>query len=103
MAIKRLTRIEFIEKSKSKWGDRYSYDKVEYLNSRTPVELFCNKHHIYFTQTPKAHFMAKRECCPLCYKEISGLYQNLWRDNKSNVEPAVNIELVNKKINVVFS
>lgn len=38
---------------------------------------------IVFEQTPKAHFAAKHECCPLCYKEIAGSFQNEWRIKKS--------------------
>lgn len=82
MAKKRLTLSQFISKSKEVWGDKYSYDRVEYLNFRTPVTLFCNRHKTYFNQTPKSHFYTKHECCPLCYKSVSGSYQNRWRDSK---------------------
>ncbi|WP_086776006.1 hypothetical protein [Vibrio coralliirubri] len=88
MAIKKDTTITFIEKAVKKWGDKYDYQYVQYINSRTPVKMFCRKHSKIFWQTPKAHFIAKRHCCPACYKEVRGQYQNEWR-NKLSVESAL--------------
>ena len=79
MAIPRSTKAEFVRKSQQRWGDKYGYDRVHYVNSRTPVVLFCHHHQSYFEQTPKAHFMTKHECCPLCYQARSGSFQNAWR------------------------
>ena len=59
MARPRLTTSQFITKSQQRWGDKYGYQKTKYINSRTPVVLLCLKHQQYFTQTPKAHFIAK--------------------------------------------
>ncbi|WP_299141110.1 hypothetical protein [uncultured Vibrio sp.] len=80
MAKSRLTTSQFIKQSQQRWGNKYAYQKTEYINNRTPVVLFCLKHQQYFSQTPKAHFIAKHECCPLCYKERAGTFQNQWRE-----------------------
>lgn len=89
MAIPRDTRAQFVNKSRRKWGDRYGYQKVDYVNSRTPVLLWCKKHQLYFKQTPKAHFAAKHECCPACYSLVAGTFQNEWRNNiKLTTKPA---------------
>ena len=39
-------------------GDRYSYDKVVYVNSRTKVIITCPKHGD-FTQIPSSHLNGK--------------------------------------------
>lgn len=76
----RLTTEQFIERSQKRWGARFGYRKAIYINNRTPLELFCLKHERYFFQTPKAHFIAKHECCPICYGEVAGSFQNEWRE-----------------------
>lgn len=73
------TNRTFIKKAINKWGNRYDYTLVQYVNSRTPIVIICNKHKQGFEQTPKAHFAAKHHCCPLCYQEVAGSYQNEWR------------------------
>lgn len=75
----KLTPEQFIHRSRLLWGDKYAYDKVVIINTRTPVILHCKKHQHDFQQTPKAHFIAKHECCPLCYQQVSGTFQNQWR------------------------
>lgn len=93
----------FIARSKLRWGTKFRYDKVIYVNSRTPVKLYCLKHGFYFEQTPKAHFTEKHECCPLCYKLISGHYQNLWRNiNISNEKKVFNERVKTLLLNSVF-
>jgi len=51
---KKLTREEFIEKSKQAHGDRYDYKFVNYINSNTNVKIRCKEHGI-FEQTPSNH------------------------------------------------
>ena len=52
---KRLTTQEFIERSKSVHFDKYDYSKVEYINNRTKVKIFCKTCNEYFEQTPDRH------------------------------------------------
>jgi len=80
MPIPKDTNETFIKKARLKWAERYDYSRVRYVNSRTPVTIICRKHHHAFKQTPKAHFSAKHHCCPLCYQEAAGSYQNKWRE-----------------------
>ncbi|MEF1285827.1 hypothetical protein QTN94_18355 [Vibrio sp. M250220] len=79
MPFKKDTTQSFIAKARLRWGDRYDYRHVVYKNSRTPVKIVCTKHNLCFMQTPRAHFSAKHHCCPLCYREVAGKYQNEWR------------------------
>ena len=52
----------FIKKSKEKFGDRYDYSKVEYVNSKTPVTLIC-KEHGEFTVDMYQHLYSKDGYC----------------------------------------
>ena len=40
----RLTKDEFIERAKKIHGDKYSYEKVSYVNNHTPIIVTCKKH-----------------------------------------------------------
>lgn len=74
---KRLTTEEFIEKAKLKHGDKYDYSEVEYVNTKTPVKIKCNKHNIWFKQAPTFHL--KFNGCPLC------MYETKKRINKGRI------------------
>lgn len=50
----------FIDRAKEKHGDKYIYDKINYDNMHTNVEIICKKHGL-FTQTPINH-LAGNEC-----------------------------------------
>jgi len=54
----------FIEKAREKYGDKYGYDEVEYVNNSTKVKILCDKGH-YFYQTPANHLYGFR--CNVCY------------------------------------
>ncbi|MDR1618497.1 MAG: DUF723 domain-containing protein [Treponema sp.] len=67
---------EFIIIAKKKYGSRYSYDRVVYRNSRTPVEITCKKHGP-FSVTPD-NFLKGKDC-PRCRKEC--FVPSIVRDN----------------------
>ena len=52
---KKLTTEEFIERSKIIHGEKYDYEKVEYVGGREEVEIFCNSCNVFFLQIPKNH------------------------------------------------
>jgi hypothetical protein len=54
----RLTKEIFIERAKAVHGDKYDYSKVNYVNSRTKVEIVCPVHGSFF-QRPKTHLDGK--------------------------------------------
>lgn len=57
------TQEQFIQKAQSVHGDLYGYDKVNYVNSSTPVLIKCQTHG-YFSQQPSVHTSG---CgCPVC-------------------------------------
>jgi len=57
----RVTQEEFIEKSKSKFGNRYDYSLVNYINNKTKIILICHIHGI-FVQKPDNHLRQKIPC-----------------------------------------
>ena len=63
--VKEVTTIEqFVEKARRAHGDKYSYDKVEYVNALTKVEIICPKHGSFWASPD--NFINKRSGCPIC-------------------------------------
>jgi len=54
---------KFIVKSKNRHGEKYDYSKVEYLSSKTKVEIICQKHGSFFVR-PDAH--VRKVGCSAC-------------------------------------
>lgn len=50
----KLSREEFVERSKHIHNGKYDYSLVEYINTTTPVKIICSVHGV-FEQTPKNH------------------------------------------------
>jgi len=63
-AYKRFDSKKFILLAEEKHGNEYSYERVEYINIKTKVEIFCKIHKKYFSQTPDKHLVGQG--CPLC-------------------------------------
>jgi Zn finger protein HypA/HybF involved in hydrogenase expression len=60
-----LTKKQFIERAIKKHGEgKYSYDKVDYVNSYTPVTIICNTCKKEFEQRPGNHLNGSG--CPVC-------------------------------------
>ena len=53
--MKRLTTEEFIRRAREVHGDKYNYDKSEYIGYDQPIIITC-KHHGDFLQRPNDHF-----------------------------------------------
>ena len=61
-------REEFLKRARSLHGNKYCYDRVEYVNARTPVEVICLKHGSWMV-VPYAHAPPNRmrgTGCPRC-------------------------------------
>jgi hypothetical protein len=50
--------IEFIEKANRIHNNLYKYDKVNYINCKTKIDIECSKHGI-FKQTPNSHLTGR--------------------------------------------
>jgi very-short-patch-repair endonuclease/Zn finger protein HypA/HybF involved in hydrogenase expression len=57
------TTKEFIKLAKKVYGEKYIYDKVNYINSRTKIIIVCPEHGD-FQQTPYSHL--RNHNCPKC-------------------------------------
>lgn len=63
----RSSKEEFVEKAKLKYGDKYDYSKVEYVNNKTKVCIICHEKDKYgvehgeFWQRPNDH-LSGYEC-----------------------------------------
>ena len=57
MGKKKLTTEEFIKRSREIHGDKYNYDKVEYVNNKTKVIITCPVHGD-FLQQPRHHLIS---------------------------------------------
>lgn len=59
----------FVKEAKKVHGDKYSYEKVKYVNNKIVVEIICPNHGSFF-QEPTHHLNG---CgCPKCYNERRG-------------------------------
>lgn len=59
--MKKLTTEEFIRKSKIKYGNKFDYSKVNYINNDIKVIIICPTHG-YFEQKPGNHLSSKYGC-----------------------------------------
>ena len=65
---RKVTTESVVEDFKSKWGDRFDYSRVTYVNWNTPVEIICPKHGS-FRQVPSSHKKG-HQGCPSCYGRV---------------------------------
>lgn len=65
MKDKKDLEIEFIQKAKNKWGDKFNYSKVNYINNKTDVWIYCNECKKWFKQAP-THHLRNIHGCPYC-------------------------------------
>lgn len=60
----KLTTEQWIEKAKAKFGDKFDYSKVKYINYSTPITIICPEHG-EFNMQPCKHLESKYGC-PKC-------------------------------------
>ena len=60
---------QFIEEAKKKFGDKFDYSQVNYINQNTPVEIICSEHGAFWI-LPRGHLnkrgTLKAKGCPEC-------------------------------------
>lgn len=77
--MKRSNTKEFIAKSVSVHGERYSYENCNYISAREPVTITCNSHGD-FTTTPNRHLNGNG--CAKCFHEKRS--SGAWKDTKED-------------------
>lgn len=68
----RNTTDQFITKSKNIHGDKFNYDKTNYIKFNTKVDIVCNICNTEFKQSPRQHLSGKYNC-PNCVKHCCAL------------------------------
>lgn len=63
----------FLEKSHKKYGGIYIYNKDDFKDSDTQIDIYCTKHNLHFHQTPKAHLQGYG--CKECSRENAHVRQ----------------------------
>lgn len=81
---------EIIERFRKTHGNKYSYELMEYVNTKAKIKILC-KEHGEFLQTPQNHFLGQN--CPLCSSCFSRGEIKITNFLKSN-----NIEYVPQKM-----
>lgn len=66
---KRMKWEEFVKRAKEKHGDKYIYNKEDFVNATTKIKILCKIHGL-FEQTPSRHLTG--EGCPQC------VHDNMW-------------------------
>lgn len=69
------TTEEFIKESKTKFGDKFIYDKVSYERKDKPVCIICPEHG-EFWQKPNVH-LKSIDGCPKCTNKKNGLKKRI--------------------------
>ena len=97
------TKEEFVAKALAVYPlNQYSYTEVNYINNRTKVQIYCNRHKGSFMQTPSSHLLGHE--CNVCYG--SGFNQNklaiLYYLSINNGE-AYKIGITNRSVEKRFS
>ena len=64
----KLTTTAFIQRSQSTHGDKFTYEKTTYVNSKTPVVITCVDHGD-ISVNPNNHINNKSGC-PICYGRV---------------------------------
>lgn len=59
-----MSQDDFVAKAQEQFGDAFSYERVQYVNTRTPVIITCKKHGDFKT-TPNA-FLSGHTGCSAC-------------------------------------
>lgn len=72
----------FVEKAIKIHGIRFDYTYVVYVDSKTNINILCNKHKNIFTQTPRMH-LTTLHGCPECIHEITNNQKLVFKNKTS--------------------
>ena len=65
-----MTTNKFIAKAQARYGDKFDYSRVDYVNSYTPVTIFCPIHGEF--QVKPCYFLKYKYGCPKCGYSAAG-------------------------------
>ena len=89
---------EFYKKLQNINEGKYDYSEVVYVNSTTPIKIFCNSCKEYFYQTPVNHLQG---CgCPTCGNKKDTLFD--WNSEKDNIKKYIQDGLSLEEIGKIY-
>lgn len=75
----KLSKEEYVDKARAKWGDVYDYSESVYKSELSPITIRCIKHNYYFTVQAGNHIQVsqsrKSGGCPICAQERLNEYR----------------------------
>lgn len=77
----------WIDKCRERFGDRFSYRDVEYVDNDTPVKIYCKEHKYLFDVTPGTHVRGAGGCPYCSASEGEALIRKWLEDNNVNFDP----------------
>lgn len=67
---KKVTFEEFVKRANDIHGEKYLYNKEDFIGMSIKIKIYCKKHNLYFEQTPSNHIHKTNPTkCPLCAAE----------------------------------
>lgn len=70
--VAKLTEERFLKRAHEKFGNRFDYSLVNYINSDVEIKIRCNSCGTIFPQTPNNHLQSLQGGCPTCrYKYVA--------------------------------
>lgn len=64
-----LTTEMFVGRAIEIHGNKYDYSRVQYIGDKSPVDVYCREHDIWFKQHPGRHVNVGASSCPKCFSE----------------------------------
>lgn len=109
------TKDKFIEKANEIHGNKYDYSNIDYTNSKTKIQIYCNQCKKYFCQMPYSHLFGKG--CKNCmykgssssekeiYDWLSTIYKDkIEKNNRNIISPKeIDIYLPDKKFGIEYN
>lgn len=81
---------QFLKNANYKFGDRFSYELVDYKGDYEKVKILCKKHNFIFEQTPYMHLNSEH-CCPICIKEYKSKNSPLRNNKEKFIKKAIEV------------
>lgn len=88
-----LSQIDFLQKAYEAHGDKYAYERTEYVRTSKKVEITCKKHGAFF-QTPQLHL--KGSGCPRCSGRGYSAIAIRWIEEEAKARRMKNVQHAEK-------
>ena len=105
MPVKR-SQEDLIKLLREKFGDRFDYSEIVYVNNVTPIKITCKKHNTVFYPTPKHLLGMNKECgCTYCTREYLSIVakkEKVYKKKRTLYTTETYIEAANIKHNYKY-